>query len=78
MTYPSQNNGLYKKLIIISYVFSVAVFILVGLMRQVKINPVSYTHLDVYKRQAYISQGLLLHWYFQYYLLLVNIPPGIL
>ncbi|MBK6362983.1 MAG: DUF420 domain-containing protein [Saprospiraceae bacterium] len=38
MTYPSQNNGLYKKLIIISYVFSVAVFILVGLMRQVKIN----------------------------------------
>ena len=29
--------------------------------KQVKTNPVSYTHLDVYKRQAYFVVALLLY-----------------
>ena len=27
----------------------------IGMLDLVKLSPVSYTHLDVYKRQAYIS-----------------------
>jgi putative membrane protein len=38
MTYPAPNPILYKKLTVISYILSAAVFILVGLMRQIKID----------------------------------------
>lgn len=38
MNYPDKNPGLYKNLYIISVAFSIVVFLLVGLMRQVKID----------------------------------------